>query len=59
MVEFHIDYWRRVATPDNKDRQEHEKQQRVEKEPTTSIRVSLKTRPFMLDKLRATSLSIF
>ena len=48
MVEFHIDYWRRVTTPDKKDRREHEKQRRVEKEPTTSIRVSLKTRPLMI-----------
>jgi hypothetical protein len=48
MLEFHIDYWRRATISDKKDRQDHEKEQRVEKEPTTSIRVSLKTRPLMI-----------
>jgi hypothetical protein len=48
MVEFHINYWRQVTTSDNNNRQEHEKEQHVEKVPTTSIQVSLKTRPLKI-----------
>jgi hypothetical protein len=47
LVEFHIDYWRRVTTRDNKD-QQHEKERREEKEPTTRIQVCWKTRPLMM-----------
>ena len=46
MVEFHVDYWRRITTPGNKDRQHEQCLER--KEATTSIRVSLQTRPLMI-----------
>ena len=47
-IEFHVDYWNQITIVDTNAITNHQESTNLERKPTTSIRVSLQTRPLMI-----------